>query len=64
MLRQTRTAARFEAPMMVRRGAPRLGEHNEEILRELSLSADEIAALHKEGIVGPGPVASANTHHR
>jgi crotonobetainyl-CoA:carnitine CoA-transferase CaiB-like acyl-CoA transferase len=55
-LRQTRTAARFETPMAVRRGAPRLGEHNEEILRELRLSADEIAALYREGVVGSGPV--------
>jgi crotonobetainyl-CoA:carnitine CoA-transferase CaiB-like acyl-CoA transferase len=56
-LRQTRTAARFEAPMVVRRGAPRLGEHNEEILRELSLSADEIAALYSEGTIGSNPAA-------
>ncbi len=54
-LRQTRTAARFESPMVVRHGAPRLGEHNDEILRELRLSAEEIAALYGDGTVGSTP---------
>ena len=51
-LRQTRAAARFEAPMRVRRGAPRLGEHSREILRELGLADDAIAALRRKRIVG------------
>jgi crotonobetainyl-CoA:carnitine CoA-transferase CaiB-like acyl-CoA transferase len=51
-LRQTRTAARFEVPMRVRRGAPRLGEHSREILRELGLADDAIAALRLKRIVG------------
>ncbi len=39
-LRQTRAAARYSAtPTELRRGAPRLGEHGDEILRELGLSA-------------------------
>jgi crotonobetainyl-CoA:carnitine CoA-transferase CaiB-like acyl-CoA transferase len=52
-LRQTRTAARFETPTVIRHGAPRLGEHNEEILRELRLSEEEIAALHRDSVIGP-----------
>jgi len=37
-LRQTRAAARYSAtPPELRRGAPRLGEHGEEILRELGV---------------------------
>jgi crotonobetainyl-CoA:carnitine CoA-transferase CaiB-like acyl-CoA transferase len=51
-LRQTRTAARFATPTMVRRGAPRLGEHSAEVLAELGLSAADIAALRKQGVVG------------
>src|SRR4029079_14831771 len=51
-LRQTRTAARFATPTVVRRGAPRLGEHSAEVLAELGLSADEIAGLRRQGGVG------------
>jgi len=51
-LRQTRAAARFEAPMLVRRGAPRLGEHSQEILRELGLAEEAIAVLRQERIIG------------
>jgi crotonobetainyl-CoA:carnitine CoA-transferase CaiB-like acyl-CoA transferase len=51
-LRQTRAAARFEAPMLVRRGAPRLGEHSQEILRELGLAEEAIALLRQERIIG------------
>src|SRR4029434_5112541 len=36
-LRQTRTAARFETPTVVRHGAPRLGEHTREVFAELGL---------------------------
>ena len=51
-LRQTRAAARFEAPMLIRRGAPRLGEHSREILRELGLAEEAIAALRLKRIIG------------
>ena len=51
-LRQTRTAARFETPTVVRYGAPRLGEHNGEVLAELGLSEAEIASLRRQGVCG------------
>ena len=52
-LRQARAAARFsETPTSLRRGAPRLGEHTEEVLRELGLAADEIDCLRRRGIIG------------
>jgi crotonobetainyl-CoA:carnitine CoA-transferase CaiB-like acyl-CoA transferase len=51
-LRQTRTAARFETPMIVRHGAPRLGEHTGEVLAELGLSPAEIASLRRQRVIG------------
>ena len=52
-LRQTRTAARFEGtPPGPPQGAPRLGEHNTEILMELGLSEDEIIELSESGAIG------------
>lgn len=51
-IRQTRPAARFSvSETEVRSGAPVLGEHTEEILSELNLSATEIANLRQMGIV-------------
>ena len=52
-LRQTRTAARFEGtPPGPPQGAPRLGEHNTQILMELGLSEDEITELSQSGAIG------------
>ena len=53
-LRQTRPAARFEGtPVTIRRGAPRLGEHTDEVLVDLlGLSDAEIAALRVNGAIG------------
>jgi len=51
-LRQTRTAARFETPTVVRYGAPQLGEHNREVFAELGLSEAEIVALRRQGACG------------
>src|SRR5271170_2141738 len=50
-LRQTRAAARFSGtPPEIRHGAPRLGEHTQEVLGELGYSAAEIAELGSTGI--------------
>ena len=52
-LRQTRTAARFSGtPPDLSRGAPRLGEHNTEILTELGISEREIDKLRERGVIG------------
>ena len=49
-LRQTRTAARFATPTIVRSGAPLLGQHTAEVLAELGLSDADIAALREQGV--------------
>jgi crotonobetainyl-CoA:carnitine CoA-transferase CaiB-like acyl-CoA transferase len=47
-MRQTRPAARFErTPAGVRRPAPLLGEHTDEVLAEAGFSSDDIAALRR-----------------
>lgn len=52
-LRQARVPARFlGTPTEPPRGAPLLGEHNEEVLAELGLDAEAVAALAARGVVG------------
>jgi crotonobetainyl-CoA:carnitine CoA-transferase CaiB-like acyl-CoA transferase len=52
-LRQARNAARFsQTPATIRRPAPALGEHGDEVLAETGYSSAEIAALRAEGAVG------------
>ena len=52
-LRQARPAARFsETPSGVHRGAPVLGAHTDEVLRELDFDDDAIAELRAESVIG------------
>lgn len=51
-LRQARPAARFEGtPTEIRRGAPLLGEHTDEILTAVGLNDEEIASLRQQGVI-------------
>jgi crotonobetainyl-CoA:carnitine CoA-transferase CaiB-like acyl-CoA transferase len=51
-MRQPRPAARFDAtPASIRRPAPLLGEHTDELLGELGLPSEEIATLRESGVV-------------
>ncbi len=52
-LRQTRTPARFEGTETGDyRGAPRLGEHNHEVLTELGYSSADIESFSESGALG------------
>ena len=46
-----------ETPVEPERLAPRLSEHGAEILREAGFSADEIAALVRDGVTKARPTA-------
>jgi crotonobetainyl-CoA:carnitine CoA-transferase CaiB-like acyl-CoA transferase len=51
-MRQTRPAARFEkTPADLRRAAPLLGEHTDEVLREIGLAPADIGQLRSEGVI-------------
>ncbi len=52
-LRQARSPARFErTPSQIRRGAPLLGEHNDEVLSELGYSESTRSELRAGKIIG------------
>ena len=52
-LRQARPAARFEGtPSEIRRGAPQLGAHTDEVLAEAGLTGAEIESLRTAKVVG------------
>jgi crotonobetainyl-CoA:carnitine CoA-transferase CaiB-like acyl-CoA transferase len=60
ILRQTRSPARFEGtPTEIRRGAPLLGEHSFEILRELGWDSGLIQELMAQKIVQSPPTERA-----
>jgi crotonobetainyl-CoA:carnitine CoA-transferase CaiB-like acyl-CoA transferase len=51
-MRLARNPARFDgAPLPIRRHAPAIGEHTDEVLRELGRSTDDIAALKRSGAI-------------
>jgi crotonobetainyl-CoA:carnitine CoA-transferase CaiB-like acyl-CoA transferase len=52
-LRQARSPGRFSStPSSIRRGAPLLGEHNDEVLKELGYSAATLAELRADKVIG------------
>ncbi len=52
-VRQPRPAARFErTPAEIRRPAPLLGEHTDELLAELGLAPEEVQVLRRDKVVG------------
>jgi crotonobetainyl-CoA:carnitine CoA-transferase CaiB-like acyl-CoA transferase len=57
-LRQARNAATFAStPAEIRRGAPLLGEHTDEVLAEAGLSEAEVGELRRQGVIGAAPAA-------
>jgi len=59
-LRQARPPARFDGtPASLRRGAPRLGEHTEEVLLQIGYTPERIAELRRHGVFGQVAPATA-----
>jgi crotonobetainyl-CoA:carnitine CoA-transferase CaiB-like acyl-CoA transferase len=57
-IRSMKVSARWsETPAETVRLAPRLNQHGEEILRQAGFSADEIAAMIRDGVTKPAPAA-------
>jgi crotonobetainyl-CoA:carnitine CoA-transferase CaiB-like acyl-CoA transferase len=56
-IRHSTLPMRFSAgpPQLHRRHAPLLGEHNAEILGQLGIPSEEIAALTAQGTIGRAP---------
>ena len=53
ILRQARSPAHFDGtPSNIRRGAPLLGEHNDEVLREMGYTPAMVAELRANKIIG------------
>jgi formyl-CoA transferase len=60
-IRSMRVAASWsDTPAEPTRLAPRLSEHSEEILQEAGFSADEIAALVRDGVTRAGTGAAGD----
>jgi crotonobetainyl-CoA:carnitine CoA-transferase CaiB-like acyl-CoA transferase len=47
-------------PGQVRRAGPRIGEHNDEILRDALGYGDDLASLLADGVVGPQPASTGD----
>src|SRR5258707_1232574 len=59
-LRQARCPGQFEStPTQIDRGAPRLGEHGTEIMRELGYDDATIERLRRDGTLGAEPAATS-----
>ena len=54
-----RTAQALAAAKVPAKRAPRIGEHNDEVLRQLGFSATEIDGLHESGAIPKAKVHAA-----
>jgi crotonobetainyl-CoA:carnitine CoA-transferase CaiB-like acyl-CoA transferase len=53
-LRQPNFPLKFSTALTLSKPAPMLGQHNEEILKDLGYRVEEIAVLKKEGVISLG----------